>query len=72
MADITLQSWPGMGAELFDLLTGRRAEITCQFENMEVHIPTHLPATGTSPPSYAVWKFNGAITIRSRTHSGDK
>jgi hypothetical protein len=70
MADIATQTWPGMGAELFDLLTGRRAEITYQLDHMEVHIPTHSHAPGDSSPTYAVWKFNGALTIRSRIHSG--
>jgi hypothetical protein len=68
MADITPQTWPGLGAELFDLLTGRRAEITYHLDNMEVHIPagTHSPG---APPAHAVWKFNGAIRVRSRIHS---
>lgn len=65
MAETPVHSWPGMGAELFDLLTGRRAEITYRLENMEVHIPTHV-GPGASAPSYAVWKFNGAVSIRSR------
>jgi hypothetical protein len=72
MADIPTQTWPGMAAELFDLLSGRRAEITCQFENMEVHVPTHSHAPGTISPLYALWKFNGAITIRARVPSGGK
>ena len=70
MAEITTQTWPGMGAELFDLLTGRRAEITYQLDNMEVHIPTHSSAPGSTSPTYAIWKFNGALTVRSRVTSG--
>lgn len=69
MADTNPQSWPGMGAELFDLLTGRRAEITYHLDNMEVHIPSHTNAPGAAVPAYAVWKFNGAVRIRSRIHS---
>jgi hypothetical protein len=68
MADINPQNWPSLGAELFDMLTGRRAEITYHLDNMEVHIPagTHAPSAS---PAYATWKFNGAIRIRSRIHS---
>jgi len=68
MTDSTPQTWPGLGAELFDLLTGRRAEIIYHLDNMEVHIPAGTHAPGTSP-TYAVWKFNGAVRIRSRIHS---
>jgi hypothetical protein len=71
MADIAPQTWPGLAAELFDLLTGRRAEITYQLENLEVHIPAHANPGGTGAPTYAVWKLNGAVTIRSRVPSGN-
>lgn len=50
------------------LPTGRRAEITCHLDTMEVHIPAQTHARGTSP-NYAVRTFNGAIRIRSRIHS---
>ena len=69
MTDIDPQTWPGLGAELFDLLTGRRAEITYHLDNMEVHIPAHTQQSGAAAPAYAVWKLNGAIRIRSRIHS---
>ena len=70
MGNIDTHTWPSMGAELVELLTGQRTEITYQFDNLEVHIPTHLPAAGGNALSYAVWKLNGAVTVRSRTHSG--
>ena len=68
MADSTPQNWPGLGAELFDLLTGRRAEITYHFDNMEVHIPVGPQVPG-STQGHAVWKLNGALRVRSRIHS---
>jgi hypothetical protein len=68
MTEPTPQSWPNLGAELFDLLTGRRAEITYHLDNMEVHIPAGTQAGG-SVPSFAVWKFNGAVRISSRIRS---
>ncbi len=66
MPDVAPQSWPGLGAELFDLLTGRRAEISYHLDNLEVHIPSHAHAPGSAEAAYAVWKFNGAIRISSR------
>ena len=66
MSDVVPQTWPGLGAELFDMLTGRRAEICYHLDNMEVHIPSHAHAPGSGAAAYAVWKFNGAIRISSR------
>ena len=55
-------AWPDFAIALFDLLSGRKAEVTWQFENMEVHIPI---ATGTDT-EYAVWRFNGTLKVRAR------
>jgi len=68
MPDTTPQTWPGFGAELFDMLTGRRAEISYVLDNMEVSVPLHAQTPGVAPlPSHAaVWKFNGALRISSR------
>ncbi len=68
MTDTAPQTWPSLGAEPFDLLTGRRAEITDHLDNREVHVPAGTHAPGAAPAD-AVWKFNGAVRIRSRMHS---
>ena len=65
VTDTNPKTWPSLGAELFDLLTGRRAEIIYHLDNMEVHVPAVAHAGDASPVS-AVWKFNGAVRIRSR------
>ena len=67
MSDSTSKSWPDMGIELFDLLTGRQAEITYHLDNMEVSIPSHATVPGAEVSASAVWKFNGALRISSRT-----
>ncbi len=55
-------TWPEAAADLFDLLTGRKAEVTYQFENLEIHVPIETgPAT-----EHAIWKLNGAIKVRAR------
>jgi hypothetical protein len=55
-------SWPEAATDLFDLLTGRKAEVTYQFENLEVHVPIEAgPET-----EHAIWKLNGAIKVRAR------
>lgn len=60
MADA--KSWPDMAIDLYDKLTGRGAEITYAFENMEISVPS---ATGDDV-THAKWKINGALKISSR------
>ena len=55
-------TWPDFAIVLFDLLTGRKAEVTWEFENLEVHVPI---STGTNT-EYAVWKLNGILKVRAR------
>jgi hypothetical protein len=61
MADQPL-SWPDLAVELYDKLTGRGAEITYEFDNMEVFVPSHHAEN----PEMAKWKLNGTLKIRTR------
>ena len=45
MTESRPQNWPDLIVGLYDNLTGRRAEITYEFENMHVKIPS---VTGAS------------------------
>ena len=56
------ETWPDFAIVLFDLLTGRKAEVTWEFENLELHVPL---TTGTNT-EYAVWKLNGVLKVRAR------
>ena len=55
-------TWPDVAIVLYDLLTGRKAEITYQFDNLEIFVPI---ASGPNP-EHAVWKVNGALKVRAR------
>lgn len=55
-------TWPDFAIVLFDLLTGRKAEVSYDFENLEIFVPM---ASGSSP-EYAIWKVNGVLKIRAR------
>ena len=55
-------TWPEMAAELFDKLTGREAEITYEFENLEVFVPAHH----AQDAQLARWRLNGIVKIRTR------
>jgi hypothetical protein len=55
-------TWPEFAIVLYDLLTGRKAEITYQFDNLEIFVPLSSGAN----PEHAVWKVNGALKVRAR------
>ncbi len=55
-------TWPDFAIVLYDLLTGRKAEITYDFDNLEIHVPL---ASGADS-EYAIWKLNGALKVRAR------
>ena len=55
-------TWPELAIGLYDKLTGRNAEITYEFDNFELHIPSSTrPDAGQAP-----WKMHGTIRIRTR------
>lgn len=55
-------NWPDFAIGLYDRLTGRGAEITYEFDNMEVAVPSNA----TDDASYANWKLNGTLKIKTR------
>ncbi|MEM6363893.1 MAG: hypothetical protein AAF539_08545 [Planctomycetota bacterium] len=56
-------TWPELAIGLYDALTGRNAEITYEFQDMNVHIPS---STGGDAVEHAHWKLNGIIKIRTK------
>ncbi len=58
----TTKTWPELAIGLYDKLTGRGAEITYEFKEMEVWIPS---GTGEDC-DHAKWKVNGTISIKTR------
>ncbi|MEM6884423.1 MAG: hypothetical protein AAF571_05275 [Verrucomicrobiota bacterium] len=59
------QTWPELAIALYDQLTGRNAEITYDFENMEVWVPS---GTGDNA-THAHWKVNGTLKISTTEKS---
>jgi len=55
-------TWPDLAIGLYDKLTGRGAEITYEFENFEVMIPSSAGANA----EHAMWKVNGTMKLRTR------
>ncbi|MEM6460106.1 MAG: hypothetical protein AAF710_12025 [Planctomycetota bacterium] len=59
-------TWPELAIGLYDKLTGRNAEITYEFEDFTLLIPS---STGDAA-QHATWKMNGTIKIRTRDLAG--
>ena len=55
------QTWPELAIGLYDKLTGRGAEITYEFDDFEVWVPSR-----TGSEEHAHWKMSGTIRIRTR------
>lgn len=55
-------TWPDFAVILFDLLSGRKAEVTWDFENFEIHVPL----TSGTDAEYAIWKVHGVLKVRAR------
>ena len=56
------QSWAELAIDLYDKLTGRNAEITYEFEKMEVWAPSGVGQDA----EHGHWKINGILKIRTR------
>jgi hypothetical protein len=57
-----IRSWPKLAVALYDKLTGRGVEITYEFSNLKVFVPSQH--SEDSP--LARWKLNGLLEIRTR------
>jgi len=63
MADpVQTNSWPDLAIGLYDRLTGRNAEITYEFADMRIKIPS---GTG-SKAEHAEWVLSGTVKIRTK------
>lgn len=55
-------TWPDLAIGLYDRLTGRGAEITYEFSDMRIGVPS-----GTGAKSErAEWAVSGTVKIRTR------
>ena len=55
-------TWPDLAIGLYDKLTGRNAEITYVFEDLDVHVPSSV----SGDAQHAKWKLNGKVKIHTR------
>ena len=62
--------WANLMTDLFDKLTGKGAEISYNFERLEIDIPRAAGPQGHELGS-AKWIVNGRLTITARTQTGN-
>lgn len=59
------KNWPDLAIGLYDRLTGRNAEITYQFEQMNVKVPS---GTGANA-DHANWELSGTVKVRTKDNA---
>lgn len=55
-------TWPELAIGLYDRLTGRGAEITYEFEDMTVDVPSKAG----DDPEHATWRVDGTVRITTQ------
>ena len=55
-------TWPDLAVGIWERLTGHHAEITYEFDHLEVFVPS----AASSGAAHAKWIINGTVRIRSR------
>ena len=66
MSNNETHTWPDLAIGLYERLTGQKAEIIYQFEDMTVEVPSGTAAESRNAP----WRLNGTLRIRTREHDG--
>lgn len=60
-------NWPDLAIGLYERLTGRNAEISYEFDNMHLKVPS-----GTGPNAqHAEWVLSGTVKLRTRDLGSD-
>jgi hypothetical protein len=62
------ETWPELAIGLYERLTGRGAEITYEFKDMEVDVPDRIG----DDADHAQWRLNGTVKIRARERDSEK
>ena len=59
------RTWPDLAIGLYDKLTGRDAEITYEFSNLNVDVPS----SASPNAEHAKWRLDGTLKIRTRDNA---
>jgi len=61
-------NWPELAVGLYEKLTEMNAEITYEFENLRVYVPSGVG----SEAKHAAWQINGILKIRTKNIDKDE
>ena len=53
-----VETWPDLAVGLYDKLTGRDAQITYEFDNFKLNVPTKVGSEAKTE-----WQMNGKLKI---------
>ena len=67
MSTTQSQTWPDLAIGLYDALTGRNAQITYEFDNLRIQVPS---GTGAKAER-AEWVLSGGLNIRTSNGTSD-
>ncbi len=56
------KTWPDLAIGLYDKLTGRGAEITYEFQGLEVSVPS----SASPQAQHATWRVSGTVKVRTK------
>ena len=56
------KTWPELAIRLYDKLTGRGAQITYEFDDFDLHVPSKVG----DDAEHAHWRMNGTLRIRTK------
>ncbi|MGM0605081.1 MAG: hypothetical protein ACQETB_05345 [Halobacteriota archaeon] len=60
--EIEAQTWPELAIAVYDRLTGRGAEITYEFEDMEIDVPSKIGEDA----QHANWRVDGTLKVSTK------
>ncbi len=62
------ETWPELAIGLYERLTGRGAEITYEFEDMQIDVPDRIGPDA----EHARWRLNGTVRVRARERDSEQ
>ena len=62
------ETWPELAIGLYERLTGRGAEITYEFDDMQIDVPDRIGEDA----DHARWRLNGTVRIRARERDSEQ
>ncbi|MFD1635010.1 hypothetical protein ACOZ4L_04635 [Haloplanus ruber] len=57
-----VRTWPEMAVSLYERLIGRDAEITYEFDDLEIRVPDRMGPDA----DHARWRLDGTVRVRTR------